>query len=274
MANQNVYFVHISDTHIGPSPEFTVYGIPTLPALESVVNTINGLKTKPDFVVHSGDIVDDARQESYRVAAQVLAKLTVPIYYVTGNHDRARYIKAQLPSGEYQSLVDGDDTLAYAFEVKGNRFITLDARGPDEIDPSGLLPTEQLVLLEEELHTATLPVTVFIHFPPAPLDSPWLDRDMLLINGEHLHRVLTKAQPKLRGVFFGHLHRNLQVFRDGILYSTVGSTFCQFTAWPTDEKATYELHCPAFFNFVTLTQTQTIIKEQFTYQPPARPPEE
>jgi len=265
--SENVYFVHITDTHIGSSPEFRLYGVPTYPALNRVIDTINSLKVRPDFIIHTGDIVNDAKQESYRIASELFAKLEVPIYYVTGNHDRAGYIKALLPSGEYQLLAEGEDKLAYAFNVKGHRFITLDARGPDEIDPQGLLPTEQLVILARELNTASLPVTVFIHFPPIPLDSPWLDRDMLLLNGGQLHQVLVKAQPRLRGVFFGHVHGSTQILKDGILYSSVGSTFCQFTAWPTDDEVTYEPRCPAFFNFVTLTQTQTIIKEHLIYQP-------
>lgn len=265
MANQNVYFVHITDTHVGPLPEFRVYGVATLPALEGVVDAINRLPIRPDFVIHTGDITNDATEASYRLAAELFARLTVPIYFVTGNHDRACYIKTLLPSGEYELLMEGDAALAYTFEVRGNRFITLDARGPDELDPHGLLPPEQMALLKRMLATAMVPVTVFIHFPPVPLDSPWLDRDMLLLNGDELHQLLAKAPRKLRGVFFGHIHRSTQIMRDGILYSSVGSTFCQFTSWPTDDRAGFESRCPAFFNLVTLSQTQTIIKEYFTH---------
>lgn len=255
-----VHFVHISDTHIGPTPDFTL-GVQTLPALERVVARIDALPVRLDFVIHTGDVAANPAPEAYRLTAEVMGRLTSPVYYVTGNHDRSRDIRAFLPMGPKTDLVAGEDALAYRFDVEGHRMIVLDGRGPDAIDPHGLLPEAQLEALRQEVVAGDGPLTVFIHFPPVALHSPWLDRDMLLLNGADLHRALVAGRDRLRGVFFGHVHRGMQVFRDGVLYSSVGSPFCQFTAWPGDEKPGMEAGGPGCFNFVTLTPEGCVVKE-------------
>lgn len=256
-----VHFVHISDTHIGPTPDFTLYGVRTLPALERVVDRINALPVRPDFVVHTGDVAAKPDPEAYRLTASVMGRLSAPVYYVTGNHDRSQDLRALLPMGPKVDLVEGEDALAYRFDLGGHRIVVLDGRGPDAIDPHGLLPESQLEALRRELSAGIAPVTVFVHFPPVALHSPWLDRDMLLLNGPDLHRVLVEGRERIRGVFFGHAHRGMQVFRDGVLYSSVGSPFCQFTAWPGDEKPGMEAGGPGCFNFVTLTPGGCLVKE-------------
>ena len=255
-----VHFVHISDTHIGPTPDFTLGDVQTLPALERVVARVNALPVRLDFVMHTGDVAANPSPEAYRLAAEVMGRLSAPVYYVTGNHDRSRDIRAYLSMGPKADLVEGEETLAYRFDVRGHRMIVLDGRGPDAIDPHGLLPEAQLEALRQEVAQGDLPLTVFIHFPPVALHSPWLDRDMLLLNGTDLHRALVAGRDRLRGVFFGHVHRGMQVFRDGVLYSSVGSTFCQFTAWPGDEKPGFEADGPGCFNFVTLTPEGFVVK--------------
>jgi len=256
-----VHFVHISDTHIGPTADYALYGARTLPPLERVVERINALPVKPDFVMHTGDVAAQPDPEAYRLAAGVMDRLSAPVYYVTGNHDRSRDIRAFLRMGPRVDLVEGEDALAYRFGLRGHRMIVLDARGPDSIDPHGLLPEAQLRALRREVEEGDLPLTVFVHFPPGPLGSPWLDGGMLMLNGEDLHQALVAARERLRGVFFGHVHRGMQVFRDGVLYSSVGSTFCQFTAWPSDERPGFEAGGPGCFNFVTLTPEGCVVKE-------------
>ena len=257
-----VHFVHISDTHIGPTADYALYGVQTLPPLERVVERINALPVKPDFVIHTGDVAAQPDPDAYRLTAGVLGRLSAPVYCVTGNHDRSRDLRAFLPMGPRVDLVEGEDALAYRFDAQGHRMVALDGRGPDSIDPHGLLPEAQLEALRREVEQGDLPLTVFIHFPPVALGSPWLDRDMLLLNGEDLHRVLVSARDRLRGVFFGHVHRGMQVVRDGVPYASVGSTFCQFTAWPGDEKPGLEPDGLPRFNFVTLTPDGFLVKEQ------------
>jgi Icc protein len=261
MSDNPLYFVHISDTHFGPTHDFKLYGKIAYAQATKIVEAINALPVPPDFLVHTGDIASHPDDLSYRLAADVLSRVRVPVYYVIGNHDAAELVRRFLPMGERTSILEDDRFLTYAFESRGYRFVALDARGPDEIDPHGVLGTQQFDFLESEFRKDQKPVIVFVHFPPLSLDSRWFDQNMLLLNGEILHQFLVPIKERVRGVFFGHVHRGIQILRDGILYSAVASTVGQFFAWPHDEHVKLDLHHPPCFNFVTLRDGQTIIKE-------------
>ncbi|MBI5471889.1 MAG: metallophosphoesterase [Ignavibacteriae bacterium] len=254
-------FVHISDTHFGPTKEFSLYGCNPYLNARRIVEAINAIPTRPDFVVHTGDITSLPDDDAYTLAADVFARLHVPIYYVTGNHDVSRCIRKHLLKEEVQFASDRPDLLSYTFEKRGVRFVALDARGPDEIDPHGILAEHQFAFLRRELAAAENNVVILIHFPPFALDSTWLDEAMLLLNGEEFHQALIPFRNNIRGVFFGHVHRGMQVFRDGILYSSVASTIGQFHSWPAHAKVEQDEVHPPCFNFVTLADGKTIIKE-------------
>ena len=147
ITNSPVYFVHISDSHIGPTAEYSRHGFRSQPCVARAVEIINALPTTPDFVIHTGDVVTEPDVRSYRRAAELFGQLKMPVYFVTGNHDRSRDIQRHLPMGPRQILSNHLDVLSYAFEVKGYRFLVLDARGPDEIDPHGVLSEAQLGIL-------------------------------------------------------------------------------------------------------------------------------
>lgn len=264
---ETVYFVQISDTHFGPTPDYTRHGHASYPCAERAVEIINSLPVRPDFVIHTGDVTTNPDVDAYKLAARVFDGLHVPIYYVTGNHDTTRDIHRYLPMGPKKLLTNDPDLMSYAFEVKGYRFLVVDARGPDEIDPHGLLSDAQLKIVRQEAAAAGPPLVIFMHYPALPLNSTWMDAYMLTINGEKLHEALLPARERLRAVFYGHVHQNMQTIRDGIVYVAVGSTFAQFTAWPTDVTVGYDtMHDPAF-NFVHLLPEQTII-HQHTFPRP------
>ena len=262
-----LYFVHISDSHIGPTAEYSRNGFRSQPCVEEAVAQINALPTAPDFVIHTGDVVTDPDEDSYRRAAAIFSKLNVPIYYVTGNHDRAADIQRFMSTGPRQTLSGDADVLSYAFEVKGYRFLVLDGRGPDEINPHGVMSEEQLLLLRQEATAVGPPLTVFLHFPVLRMNSIWMDAYMLVINGAQLHEALLPARERLRGVFYGHVHQSMQTMRDGILYTAVPSLFSQFTAWPNDANVGEDPNALPGFNFVHLLPDQTII-HQHTFPRP------
>lgn len=262
-----LYFVHISDTHFGPTADFCVRGHRPLACARRLVEIINRLPVRPEFVIHTGDVTNYPHPAAYRLAAEVFARLEVPIYYVVGNHDTAGDIRHYLPMGRKEDVADDSAVLSYVFERKGYRFLALDARGPEEIDPHGLLSAAQLEVVRREATAAGPPLIVFMHFPVLPLNSPWMDANMLVLNGEELHQALRPARERLRGVFYGHVHQPMQTVRDGILYVSAASAFSQFGAWPTDQVTSYDTdHLPGY-SFVHLLPTQTIIHQHTFLRP-------
>lgn len=270
MSRQIVYFVHITDTHIGPNRGYRRHGHYPYPCAERVVEIINTLPMKPDFVVHTGDVVYDPDPVAYRLAAEVFSRVQVPIYYVAGNHERARDLHHFLPMGPKQDLSDDRDTLSYIFEVKGHRFLVIDARGSDDIDPHGLVGESRLELVRSEATADGPPLTIFTHFPVLPLNSVWMDAHMLTIDGHKLHEALLPARERIRGIFYGHVHQPMQTRRDGLLYVGGASVFAQFLAWPDDVEVQFDLDAPPGYSFVHLLPSQTIIHQQ-TFVRPAPP---
>jgi Icc protein len=283
MSTQGVYFVHISDTHIGARADFTRHGHASLACAKRMVEIINTMPIRPDFVIHTGDVVAEPRSSAYRLAAETFAALEIPIYYANGNHDTATDIRRYLPMGPVAAAGRDPGRLSYTFEVKGFRFLVLDARGPDEIDPQGLLPSSQLELVAQEvtghgmpvnalsanaLATNVAPLVIFIHYPVLPLNSIWMDENMLVTNGEELHQALSPARDRLRGVFHGHVHQHMQTTRDGIQYYSVASVFSQFAAWPNDADTRFDPDHQPGYGFVHLMPEQTIV-HQHTFPRPA-----
>ena len=268
---QPVYFVHLSDTHFGPTEEYKRQGHRSLPYARHVIDMLNRLPTRPDFVIHTGDVTTHPTKAAYRLAAETFAALEIPIYYCTGNHDRSADIHRYLNMGPKVDCQPGTDTLSYTFEVRGERFLVLDARGPDPIDPHGLLSAQQREVLRAEATPDGPPLCVFTHYPALRLNAPWMDANMLIFNGEEMHQALLPARERLRGVFYGHIHNSMQTIRDGILYCAVASTFAGFTTWPTEEMIRADHAAMPAFNFVQCLPEQTIIQQRPFARLPGEP---
>lgn len=263
---QPAYFVHISDTHFGPTQEYDQYKHVPYTSVQRLVKIINELPTRPDFVIHTGDVATHPNPAAYELAQTVFAELQCPIYYVTGNHDTANHIRTHLPMGPKTDL-GSEGALSYAFEAKGYRFLVLDARGPDEIDPHGLLSAEQMAILQSEVESGGPPLTLFLHFPALPINSTWMDKNMLILNGEAFHQALFPVRSRLRGVFHGHIHQHTQVLKDGILYVGVASAVSQFMGWPEKDIPEVSYADLPGYNFVHLLPEQTIVHQHSFARP-------
>lgn len=261
-----VYFVHITDTHIGPTKDYERHGYQSYPCAERMVEIINNLPHQPDFVIHTGDVVTDPDGPSYQLAADLFAQLNVPIYYVTGNHDNSADIKQYLPMGPKTMLSDNPDLLSYVFTVKNERFLVVDSHAPEELDPQGFITNQQLEIVQREMHNENNPVTVFVHHPVWPLNSPWMDRNMLILNGSKFHQVLKSGRDRLRGVFHGHIHQHLQTVRGGVVYTSAASTFAQFRAWPDTEEVQPTTEPPGY-NYVQILDDHILIQNHTFFRP-------
>ncbi len=256
-----VYFLHVSDTHVGETKEFLYHGVNTFERCKKLIERIDTLQFRPDFILHTGDIVDNPSHKSFQLAKEAFQKLTIPIYYVNGNHDEAFYINEYLKMGPKEDLDLSKDKLLYKFELNGNMFLALDARGPDEIDPEGLIPKEHFEIIESAIVNSKSPVSVFVHFPPINIDTQWMDHKMLIQNGKKLHKILVKNKRKIRGVFFGHVHNNITMFKDEILYSGVASGMRQFSLLPNREVNVSYIDINLETDLVCIEDGQVIIKQ-------------
>jgi Icc protein len=250
-------FVHISDTHIGTSPDYgrDAHRHSTRTGAETLVRELRNLPFKPDLVLHTGDVAYDPEESAYEAAKEILEQIPYPIYYVAGNHDH--------PVGLQRVMLNRHETRTpyyYNFEVNGVHFIVADSNGPAE-PPRGYVDAEQLKWLTGLCSAEDdRPLVVAVHHNALRVEVPWLDDYMRITNGEDFHRALLPARERLRGVFFGHVHQNLTMYRDGILYNSALSSWNQFHAWPGQEPTVEDLGAEPGYSIVTLTRNQTYIR--------------
>lgn len=264
MISPPTYFIHISDTHIGPTKDFQRHGFTSYSCAEKMVDIINAFPYRPDFVIHTGDVVTDPHDDSYRLAAELFDRVEVPIYFATGNHDRSSDIRKFLKMGAKTDLLN--DELVYTFNVRGERFLVIDGRTDDALDPHGMISPAQLEVIRKECTAEGPPLTIFMHYPLWPINSTWFDSHMLVINAVELHNIFQVAQKRIRAVFHGHIHMPLQTVKDGIMYVCAPSTFAQFAAWPGATEPAFVQDAPGYA-FVHLYGDQTIVR-QHTFDRP------
>jgi predicted phosphodiesterase len=71
--------VHVSDAHVGDGASLAVFA--------RVIDAIDALDPPPDFAVFTGDGADTGTADERGDFVAQLARLTVPVFVVTGNHD-------------------------------------------------------------------------------------------------------------------------------------------------------------------------------------------
>ncbi|MDC0275766.1 metallophosphoesterase [bacterium] len=258
------HIIHISDTHFGPEREFTVRGAPVLERSQRLVTEINALPFTPDAIVHTGDVVNDPDEAAYKIAKDVFSDLSVPVYYATGNHDDVMMMREHLDFGALDLLVpESEHRLCYRAQIGAIEAIVLDAKVLPEEGPHGFLPQNQLDALSTSIAGSDRPFAVFIHFPARPIGAKWIDENLPVKNGDALHSILKSApKNKFLGMFFGHLHRGMQIYDEGILYSAVSSPACQFTAGPDEEGCGFLPDVPVCFNHISISERgATQVKE-------------
>ena len=271
-----VRFLHISDTHW--SKEQLAEGIDSAKRMTCLRDWIRSIRDPIDFIIHTGDWVhrgqvpgDDG--ESTRAAWGILQELEIPVLTTIGNHDNRRIlvdclfasVSRQLAYGniKLQAFDKIDERLAYHFQVRDESFLVLDARDVLAIDPKGRLCERQLELVHKLMSETDRRWTLFLHYPPLPLDCDWIDRTMLIENGQALHECLLPYAHRIRGVFFGHVHRPTCTWRDGILYASAGAVGMHFPNMPSDEKAIMQSDPIAFANYVTLFENTVNLKQEW-----------
>jgi Icc protein len=88
----------ISDTHIALD---TPDADQRIRDFELTIADINALDPAPDVIVHTGDIVDNGRQDEYAQAVATLAKALALVYVLAGNKDNRANLREAFSAGGY-----------------------------------------------------------------------------------------------------------------------------------------------------------------------------
>ena len=197
-------FVQISDSHIGfDKPANT----DVTATLRAAIAKIKAEPELPSFVLHTGDLTHLSRPAEFDTLQQLLSELSVPVFYVPGEHDvleddgrsyLQRFGKGTQGSGWY------------SFDQGGVHFIGLVNVVNLKAGGLGTLGNEQLEWLERDVKhlKSSTPVVVFAHIPLWSVYPEWgwgtddseralsyLKRfgSVSVLNG-HIHQVMQKVE--------------------------------------------------------------------------------
>jgi 3',5'-cyclic AMP phosphodiesterase CpdA len=197
-------FAQISDSHIGfDRPANTdVTG-----TLRSAIAKIKASPEPPAFVLHTGDLTHLSRAAEFDTLQQVMSELSVPVFYVPGEHDVLE------ENGKTYLERFGRNTHGagwHSFDMHGVHFIGLVNVVNLKAGGLGVLGNEQLEWLEKDVKRlkSSTPIVVFAHIPLWSVYPEWgwgtddsaralsyLKRfgSVSVLNG-HIHQVMQKVE--------------------------------------------------------------------------------
>ena len=207
------FFVQISDSHIG----FAQAANPDVAAtLSATVAAINALPSRPQFVVHTGDVTHLAKAGQFDDAKQILAALRAPLIVLPGEHDvlgstPARFLAAFPPP----SGTDG----WFSWEAGGVHYVAL--INVFDFEQMGVLGNEQLTWLERDLAPLprSRPVVVFAHVPLYALYPEWG-----WTTGDGAKALALLARFDAVTVLNGHIHQVIEHVEGNIRFATAHAT--------------------------------------------------
>jgi len=225
-AEQDFYFVQLSDTHWG-------YQGPANPdaanTLRKAVATVNALPEPPDFIVFTGDLThttDDPVERRRRLAEfkSIAAGLEVKaVRFIPGEHDAA------LDRGAAFKELFGESF--YTFDHRGVHFIAID----NVSDPGAKIGDEQLAWLRADLamRDKAAPIVVLTHRPLFDLAPKW---DWATRDGAQAIELLMPFANVT--VFYGHIHQEHHHLTGHIAHHAAKSLIYPLPAPGSQDKRT------------------------------------
>jgi 3',5'-cyclic-AMP phosphodiesterase len=203
-ASGGLRFVQISDSHIGfDKPANT----DVTATLRAAIAKIKADPEPPAFVLHTGDLTHLSKAAEFDTLQQVLSELSVPVYFVPGEHD----VLEDEGKGYLERFGKGTRGAGWhSFDRGGVHFIGLVNVVDLKAGGLGTLGNEQLEWLEKDVKPLknSTPIVVFAHIPLWSVYPEWgwgtddseralsyLKRfgSVSVLNG-HIHQVMQKVE--------------------------------------------------------------------------------
>jgi 3',5'-cyclic AMP phosphodiesterase CpdA len=204
-ADSSLTFLQISDSHVGFDKAANPNALATL---EDACAKVQGLSTKPAFLIHTGDITHLSKPKEFDDAAQVIARLKLDGHYVPGEHDVIDENNGKAYLERYGKNAHGAGW--YSFDQAGVHFVGLVNVVNLKAGGMGNLGADQLAWLADDLKgkSDSTPIVLFAHIPLWTVAPEWgwgtedstqalalLKRfgSVTVLNG-HIHQIMQKVE--------------------------------------------------------------------------------
>lgn len=208
-----LHLIQLSDLHLKENAQDVLLGVNTRESFQAVLELVQQEEKKIDGLFLSGDLSQDGSLSSYADLAGMLDPLHKPIYAVPGNHDEFENMAAFFPMSSAPLLLNEWQIILLNSQKRG--FV------------QGFLQVEQLRHLENCLrkfpHHHAL---ILLHHHPVLVGSTWLDQ-IGLKNAERFWQIIYSF-PQVKAIFFGHVHQEFSMIKQGVQCFSAPSTCIQF----------------------------------------------
>lgn len=218
----NMKIVQITDMHLYGDATKTLWDINTQQTFEKVLAHAIA-KEKPDLLVLTGDLSEDASIGSYQYLAATIDKIGIPAYCIGGNHDNLALMQQILP-GQYLSLQPS---------INLNQWELILLNSIVENQHYGILSSDELNFLDKRLSECSAKhVLIALHHNPVLVDSPILDKYWLL-NSKDFFAVLNKYN-NVKIAIYGHVHQDYVTYINNVTFLAGPSSCMQFLPKATE----------------------------------------
>ena len=222
--------VQISDCHVAASPGVPYRGQNAAENLSSLLAPVRSWA--PDLVLLTGDVSEDASEDSYRIVAGLLDEIPAPLYALPGNHDEPDTMRRFFAQGPWSGPL--------VIERGAWRIVLLDSTRSGEV--SGFFSTAELRAFEATAREGDpCHLLVGLHHQPVATGSAWIDRYALQQAHEFLQTL--EGLDRLRCVIWGHIHHDFRSWRDGV--AMLGAPSTAVNSLPGMEQFTSDPKGPA-----------------------------
>ncbi|PJG85183.1 3',5'-cyclic-AMP phosphodiesterase [Conservatibacter flavescens] len=219
-ADSVVRFLQITDPHLFKEENSDLLGINTLESFKQVLTEILQQDFPYEFVLATGDIVQDSSDEAYQRFVQLVQCLEKTVFWIPGNHDFQPKMFDYL-TGQYGNINPNKHILA------GEHWQILMLDSQVFGVPHGQLSQYQLDWLVAKLKEYPNRYSlVVLHHHILPTHSSWLDQHNL----RNLHDLMEALSPfeKVKGILHGHIHQQVDDYWHGYKVMSTPSTCIQF----------------------------------------------
>jgi len=229
--------LQISDLHLMSKPTGTLKAVPTAKSFEMVLKRARDEVPNPQRVVLSGDLSHEHTVAGYQLLSDLLGDWVERCLLIPGNHDDRHGLRSVFE----QVPCTADDDVLFRDDVGEWQLIGLDSHVTGQV--YGKLGDDTLDQLQVWLsENKERPTLIFVHHPPVPVNSLWIDK-IGLRNSDPLESLIRNGKG-VRGIFCGHIHQVFEGRFAGIPFYSTPSTAFQFK--PKTDEMQFDLQPPGF----------------------------
>jgi Icc protein len=195
--NKPLVIAQFSDSHLFASIDGLHHGANVYQNLQRALHSIAS-NDSVDFIIFTGDLSQDHSEQSYRNFVSIVqeTKLSVPVYYLAGNHDEPALLEKFLVAPEFCSEKT-INTPRWQIHILDSKSET----------PAGFISHDERVKLKTKINNEKFQLLMMHHHP---VDVGYfIDRHGLTNQNEFWHFIndLQKASVNIKAIACGHVHR-------------------------------------------------------------------